>query len=464
MPYFEEWIVNSATSNVTSANDYGVRKDGVGLANVDFVRLMTHRSKKSQKGNLIENHELPSSLADPYTTQLGSQRVKHDAAIARGFSADLFQEDRGHPFELVRYKSEGGLWSGSFSDGTPNFTYSGKFLELEGVRAWTVPLGFAPVSWSNLPAYAQTTYVQVAPTPGRFDLSTAMGELPQGIPRLALHSMSAAKQFKGMGSDYLNVEFGWKPFISDLIATGEALLGATTALLGPRGPLHRMRSEEPSVENSDGRNGRSQIGPVNYILGYNPGDVADDAIRFHQKAGPYTSTPRDLMSGHAVLYADITQSTRTTRERWFEGSFTYIPRIGFNPDSYLQRFEELVSPDITPKDLYALAPWSWLMDWFVDIGGAIAANEAASDNRILSNYAYAMEKVETRRGAIFSNIQNLSSSKSYAGPVGIARQWTTTGKRRIRANPFGFKPMTSVGLNPNQWMILAALGLSKASF
>jgi len=38
---------------------------------------------------------------------------------------------------------------------------------------------------------------------------------------------------------------------------------------------------------------------------------------------------------------------------------------------------------------------------------------------------------------------------------------TTTWKRRIRANPFGFVPGGPSGLNPFRTAVLAALGLSR---
>lgn len=464
MPFYEEWIENSSTKNQLHVNNVGSVTDESGLSNVDLTRISTYRSApmRNSKGRLIEQVEIPSGKADPYTTFQGVQEIRHDAKIAQGFSADLFQKDRGHPFELVNFKSEGTLFGGNFvRDVTGGFsTHQGLALDVFGDYDRS-KFGFIEPGWTDLEAYAQNAYAKAAPDPAVFSLSNFLGELPMGLPKfgtaLAHSSLLYKSQlFKAVGDDYLNLAFGWIPFLSDLTSAGTALAGATTALLGPRGPLHRSRREDPASSLSSNSLKDAFIRPTTWIDNSQP-----TVQQFHKKLGAGRGNVV-LGNGNVSLYGDISHSTRIETERWFEGSYSFIPKVGFNPDSYFERLEVLMDPQITPSVLWELAPWSWLTDWFLKIGNSIAANEVASDNRIVSNYAYAMEKSVIERGAIFSKI-NATNSGKYAGPSAIVRRWTTTGKRRIRANPYGFKPMTTTNLNPNQWTILAALGLTRAS-
>jgi len=459
MPYYQEWHQNDASIGYGSKFQGSPINTASGFLNVDLTYLLTYRTKPSTK-NALQIVEMPREKADPYTIFIDQNRVKRDAAIARGFSSDLFTEDRGHPFELLRFKSSGSLWSGKFHNSQFADYHRGYNLGMGAYSGRSYPMspGFAPVGWTDLPAYAQTAYAKAAPTPAVFDLGQFIGEAREGLPRFGLELLTKAKTFKGLGSDYLNVEFGWKPFISDLQSAGEALMGATTALLGPRGPLHRLRREDVELTSSGASVVDTQMAPTTWELCTgNSADAAWQAL----------NTFRGLMTGYSIytagdgnvnLHGNATFSERSVSERWFEGSFSFIPKIGFNPDSYIDRLGQLVKTDITPSTLWELAPWSWLTDWFLKIGNTIAANEVASDNRIVSNYAYAMESREITRGLLFTGL----NAQNYAGSSAVARQWVTTGKRRIRANPYGFKPMTTANLNTNQWLIMAALGLTSA--
>jgi hypothetical protein len=122
-----------------------------------------------------------------------------------------------------------------------------------------------------------------------------------------------------------------------------------------------------------------------------------------------------------------------------------------------------MSVDITPAVLWELAPWSWLVDWVINIGGSLSSAETALSNRILSSYAYAMETVERKHFVDLTNIRPKSYFTIYDGPGSFSRVYTTTFKRRIRASPFGFVANPDLSLSAGQWGILTALGFTKTS-
>jgi hypothetical protein len=160
------------------------------------------------------------------------------------------------------------------------------------------------------------------------------------------------------------------------------------------------------------------------------------------------------------LNGQAIRSSRVEVRRWFEGEYVYLPKAGFNPGDHLERFETLMKTDLTPSDLWQLSPWSWLVDWFLDIGGAIEAYETATSSRVLSTYAYAMEETLTRKGSLIWSIAP-DTNRYYAGPRSFAGEWVYHRKLRIRANPFGFTLNPTVSLTALQLGILGALGLTR---
>lgn len=142
--------------------------------------------------------------------------------------------------------------------------------------------------------------------------------------------------------------------------------------------------------------------------------------------------------------------------------------LGFDPSDYLSRLNQLVNIKLTPEVLWELAPWSWLIDWNLRIGDTIAANELAANDLLVMHYGYAMEKTTMRDllvldtsanpsslppGTYGSAWQNLPKSYSYVA--------TTEYKRRLRANPFGFRTGGTSALSVGQLSILGALGLTR---
>jgi hypothetical protein len=287
-----------------------------------------------------------------------------------------------------------------------------------------------------------------------FNLAQFLGELREGLPRLAFDTLTKAKFFRGLGSDYLNVEFGWKPFISDLQDAFSALEGASSVLFGPIGPVHRSRAAG-DVYDQRSMSGTSVI-PImstqNGLLQSSP--LYRDFFKEFGSISGSTATTGN-MTGMG------TASFRSTLKTWFEGEFMLLPKAGFNPANYLDRLRSLMSTDITPALLWELSPWSWLVDWFLHIGDAIEAAQTATSNRIVSSYAYAMSEYEAVNAILLSNIA-ASGSRVYEGHKTTITQWTTLHRRRLRANPFGYSVNPTGSLNAGQWAILAALGFTKA--
>jgi hypothetical protein len=256
--------------------------------------------------------------------------------------------------------------------------------------------------------------------------------------------ISKANFARSVGNDYLNVEFGWKPLLDDLRKLAEILLSASYGLYKPLGAYHRRRELRPvkTYSRDDLLNSPSQLVSGNYLSGL---DLIPSSVP------TFGNTLFDV-SGQLIRKSTLT--------RWYEGEFVYIPKASFDPKSYLDRLDTLMDTGITPAVLWELAPWSWLTDWFFQIGGAISAMEAGMSNRILSTYFYAMEEYEASVELVVTNWR-LRSGTSPLLPKWYRQRSAIHTKRRIRGNPFGFTGTSSSPLSVEQSAILGALGLKK---
>jgi hypothetical protein len=286
----------------------------------------------------------------------------------------------------------------------------------------------------------------MAPSVGEFSLSTFLGELREGLPRLVPDLLTRAKTAKAAGGDYLNVEFGWKPLLNDVRSLADTFLQASMGLFRPFGATHRMRGSRP-IETFSRYDGVGKV-PLSVYCG-NYGSMPNFS--------PGTGT--GALSG--LQGQGLTSIvSKTTLNQWVEGEFVYIPKAGFDPKNFLDRYETLASVNVTPAVLWELAPWSWFVDWFAQIGQAIAAMEAGISNRVLSTYFYAMEDASATTKLSSVNITSVSGF-IYQGPSRVISELSRRRRRRIRGNPFGFSGSSSSALNVQQMGILAALGLTK---
>lgn len=437
MPYYREYHVNRTqnsfgrTSSPFSGN--AIRESAV---------LLTHRAKPHRDAihaDLIADH-----VADPYAHFLQKTATrKYQARLAeRGMNPEG-TPDQGHAFSLVKHTILTPPLSYS-ADGVHNY---GHFVTPRHVNTGLPDFTEVPVKGtSGLDVWARDAFGKVAPSTVEFDAAQFLGELREGLPRIKLDLWKKrANAARAAGSDYLNVQFGWIPLISELHSALTALAKASFALQGVNTRSHRRWELPPVTTNTYGDwSGRTHY--RNY--GYN--GVIPSAMA--QKAGYLSKLNQQFGSGSGE-WSEI-----RTVKRWFEGEFTLFTPLGFNPDSFLERLDQMVALELTPKVLWELAPWSWLVDWNLKVQDAISSAEAAANDKLIMHYGYAMEHVDIVRR------HTVTSFGSPKGVVGLPKQHShvtrTQYKTRLRANPFGFGFASGADLTDQQWSILMALGLS----
>jgi hypothetical protein len=444
MPYYD--LIDVKQSGTST---FAVVDKGTGVRTVSsggsFVRQgVLERGFRTRVPSGLSVKQVPSKIADPYSWFSDLNELKKRAAIANGFDSSMFRTDKGHPWELEKFSFQGEPMNWAVDSASWNSRRYYSAFPLSVYSGYHVP------TRSDLRSWAALKYGQMAPTSDRFSLPAFLGELREGLPGF-IPSLVKMKRdvdfFRSIGSDYLNVQFGWLPLLSDIRAIAEVLFRVNQELFSPWGATHRKRGEKPVVTMENNTEVYSGLLAT--------GDYLDSPFR------QYLTGTGSVTSGFITGQAMSSRQVRTSR--WIEGEFVYLPRAGVSPKDFSEQFDTLMKTELTPSDLWQLAPWSWLADWFLEIGKAIESFEVGLSNRVLSTYCYAMEEVWTKQQTVVYQLRG-ETGVSYTGPTSWAGTWEYSRKRRIRANPFGFTLNPESALTGAQFAILGALGLTKIRF
>lgn len=299
------------------------------------------------------------------------------------------------------------------------------------------------------------------------NLGQFLVELRQ-LPRLPHFLRSETKKFKDLGSEYLNVEFGWKPFVKDVIALfngQQRIQRALEKLVKDNGLSIRRRSKkELTIDDPVDLCEGSFMEPFGHL-----GDVSKGG---HEElegiivGGPTGCADTDLYS--FTGQCDYKAQEMVSTLRWQCGTFRYyVPDIG--SDRWTAKAKTVLSGGkFTPSLLYEVMPWSWLIDWFTNLGDIVSNfSSNAVDNETLTN-CFSMESQERTRTVTISTHWDYHFSAPFgvafevpAGSASLLYSTTEDYKARRQASPFGFG-IPSSSFTARQWAILAALGVSRS--
>jgi hypothetical protein len=297
-------------------------------------------------------------------------------------------------------------------------------------------------STSNLNALGATAASRCRPTAPEEDLSTALGEVfRDGLPSVIGSRTweSRTIRARNAGDEFLNIEFGWLPLVSDVERFGTATLDSNRIVQQyerDRGRLVRRSYYFPTSTTT-----------TNTVLSTNKAPDGESPISSSRIPG--------LTTGGVWSKSDT-----TTISRWFKGAFSYgVPLRSTNVGSFASAAEIAdrlynASP-LSPDVLYNLTPWSWALDWFTNTGDVLAYLSDVMSQGLVMQYGYFMEHT------VHEVKYSLSGAFRYGRPVNVPdAKLVTETKTRTKANPFGFG-ITWDGLSPIQVAILTALGISR---
>ncbi len=377
--------------------------------------------------------------------------------------------DRGHPFSTTKVVRE---LSSPISlrniDGKVSYYGPvGVFVPNSGLNTsfdGTVINGnpsIIPVSlWPNIDSTKGTLMInKTIPTLPVSGAAAFLGELHEGLPRLIGHSSLFRERghaFHGLGSEYLNVQFGWKPFVSDVKKFAKAFSNAGKILAQYRRDsgktVHRHWKLPPT---------RDVYVYPEWRFGYGA-NAANTVIKIPSDNTTYGSFASGEINGLLVFgtSASAHASAVVKQQYWFSGAYSYLlsedDSFFGRMERYVQEADKLFGVRLTPDVLWQLTPWSWLADWESNIGVNISNMTALGQDNLALRYGYLMRETSYNH---YSSTSNITSYSGFSGP--LHSTWRIAKKERVRSSPFGFG-LNSGGFTDHQWSILGALGMTKS--
>jgi len=252
-----------------------------------------------------------------------------------------------------------------------------------------------------------------------------------------------------LADDFLNHNFGWVPFISDMYKMYDTyhnlnkIISDTVAMNGQWMKRKRVLEEE-RTETLLNRTWSTDTDP----------STSDANFAFFCEQFMYEGS---LCRGYTEHY------DTTHNKIWAVGSFKYY-RPEFDPglegyDSLFanaQRLLTIYGLRVSPTLLWKITPWTWAIDWFTEAGKFIERHDDFVVDGIVSRYLYVMKSSERRiTKNCFFNFHN------GARPLSWSRELTTK-QREVADSPYGFNvPWTT--LSAKQWAILGAIGFTRTN-
>jgi hypothetical protein len=259
---------------------------------------------------------------------------------------------------------------------------------------------------------------------------------PFGIGARARNEMSS---LRFMAEQNLNYQFGWAPFIGDMIKLYDA--------------YNSFNKRYAQVKRDNGhwirRGGTvATAREVSEVTTVNGAGVVYPALTGDFYRDPANSVTTKLW-------------TSVDRDIWFRGQFKYyIP--GFHKDlNDLDQYELMMAAirhyglSINPSVVWELTPWTWLVDWFSNAGAVINNISRVMTDQLVSRDACIM-------GHAKHVAWNDSTIHLNSGDIHCLWYQTADTKKRLLANPYGFG-LSYDDLSYRQLSILVSLGITHGS-
>ncbi len=304
-------------------------------------------------------------------------------------------------------------------------------------------------------------------------LATSLTELVfEGLPAMIGTTMlkSSPKKreaIQQVGGEYLNFVFGVTPIWSDLVGIAKILRKGDEIV------RQWQRNDGRRIRRRRAWEGTAPVQRWDNNLGTGSGYLAFDALvpqsnlDTNYSINSYGGYWSDGMNGY------LESSLQTNIQYKFATSFEYTlsKLIPDYPEPIRKLLYEGASPEqiaeqlliqhqfgLDPKTILSAdtvwntLPFSWLLDWFVNIGDLISNVTAIKQQGLVCNYGYMSAYIERRFTATYRFTHQGSVFDGTSAINGVYH-------RRIRSTPFGFGTSFNT-LSGGQSAILAALATS----
>jgi hypothetical protein len=300
------------------------------------------------------------------------------------------------------------------------------FVDNHGVNPTSLnpTLPSSDTDFSSYGASAWNRYKPAKPSTGMLQFIIEAKDLP----RLLKARLDGIKTISDV---YLAATYGWGPLLSDIKAM-----------------LHYVDKVNEAIDFFYRNAGKviRRKGPVDHTI---VNDVVQDLSGQATYCGLTTRLNGRL--GYPANYSKCRTVTVRTVERtvWFSGGFVFW--FNGKPPSRTTLAARLLGLQVTPALIWEVLPWSWLIDWFYNIGDVLNnLTTEVADNQA-STYAYIMGHTKRKYSMTGTDgIKTASVSRVFEAKV------------RQKVHPFGLASADSP-LSTRQLSILAALGVQRGT-
>lgn len=370
--------------------------------------------------------------------------------------------NRVGPLELIHYK-DANIPAGppihidgiAQYKGLPKSKYYGSFVSIRGAETIAQDIGLSSFyssltrtrnysSFLNILPYGAIGWNRFKPLRPSVDIGEDIAEMGNTFKMLKNVASDFSKSFKDYtslsrkslkraGNDWLAANFGWLPFIRSMQDSYNTYKNLDKYLL-------KLRRDNGKWVKCSGTIDESSSG---YTL-HSTKITTEGRLTLFPDPGAFCNPELSSSPGGRALYY-----TQERRRIWFSALMKYYID---NISSPKWKFRAFGIDRLTPSLLYQVTPWSWLIDYFSNVGDVISnlssANEVVAKNACVMGYRVMDVKVE----------DFCRSSTSFPNP--FITDYSFEMKCRATASPFGFG-LTGDTLSPRQLGILSALGLSR---
>jgi hypothetical protein len=240
--------------------------------------------------------------------------------------------------------------------------------------------------------------------------------------------------FNKLGDYHLALEFGYKPLLRDVVN------------LAFKQRLAQIRLKQLLRDN--GRPVRRR------------NTLKDESVSGTTQSGFSYGALQPVLVTQYYVGQPSWRTTTYFRERiWASARFRYWLPGGPRDIQWTRKMmSRLYGRNVSPSALYNAIPWSWLIDWFSNLGDLIENLDAGVADRLAADYFYIMRSQEWSLEYVAKGRFRRRNGEQF--DVTATATTSAFAKSRVRGGPFDPAILTS-NLSNSQLAILGALGLSR---
>lgn len=241
---------------------------------------------------------------------------------------------------------------------------------------------------------------------------------------------------KKVADDFLSQQFGWMPFLRDLVKFNNVVMNYHDIIASSVAKNNRWVRRRVTLEAFE----ESKIIKTEMNNQCHPVLLNQSFFR-----APASNTVSELKT---------TQITAVGKFRYYRPEFDVSVQDNISQWNQAMQFITVSGLRPSPSNLYQAVPWTWLIDWFANVGDYIDHLNDVWIDSVVGQYCFVMQHEIIER-TLVQELPFQSSDRTLRFTRKIESKQRNTGN-----SPYGFG-LTWDQLSPRQIAIAIALGVKR---